>query len=100
MSFKTGDYVVYTEEKIKELSKLIKENKVVLSSQMYDDQMKTIDGLRGRVYIFVELMGNKEYFGAKINGKKFNGLRICHFRLANIKEKRKYNLSQIYNKRG
>jgi hypothetical protein len=98
MSFKTGDYVVYTEEKIDEYSKLIKENKEVVTSRLYDIQLKTIDKLRGRVYIFIELMDNKEYFSAKINEKKLNDLRICHFRLTNKKEKIKYDLNQIYNK--
>jgi hypothetical protein len=96
MSFKPGDYLVYTEEKIDKISKIIKKNAIGI--HIYNSQIQKIDGLRNHLYIFIDYQGNKERFSAKVNGKIYNGLIINDFRLATLKEKRKYDLSQIYNK--
>jgi hypothetical protein len=94
MPFETGDYVVFTEEKIEKTLEGIPKN---LLPSLFDYQNKIIDEMRNNVYVVTECKC-KEMFVASLNGKICFGLYLNDFRLATLKEKTKYDLKTIYNK--
>jgi hypothetical protein len=93
MSFETGDYVVFTEEKIEGMLKAISINKS--NNYLYNFQSKIIDGERKSMYIVKCVHG--KMFNAYLKGELHYGLNPGEFRLATQKEKIEHNLKKIYN---
>jgi hypothetical protein len=93
MTFKKGDYVVFTEKKIEIMLDTIKKNAPGAFTE--EKRKKNIDELRKRIFIFSVFLREKEFFIAKLNERTYN-LKINDVRLATLKEKREFDLSKLY----
>jgi hypothetical protein len=91
---KVGNYVVYNEEKIEKRLDFVKK---LSGTYIFDREMKKLKNMKNDVYIIKGWYDKGKFYGES-NGKKYCGLLASEFRIATLKEKIKYDLSQIYNK--
>lgn len=92
MLFETGDYVVFTEEKIEKMFKAISDN--ISNNHLFNFQSKIIDGLKNNIYIIDYQSG--KMINAYLKDVLHYGLDVNDFRLMTQKEKIEHNLKQIY----
>jgi hypothetical protein len=95
MSFESGDYLIYTEEKVERVLNNLKNNTSV--NGVFESKiLKIFKSIKNNIYIFEEYTTvSEDRFSALINGK-VKEYKTIDFRLATKEEKKRYDLSRLY----